>query len=198
MFVFFCPFFLLFQVVYRFGRVAILREPLLVSIALFACLCVVMAFYHADLRITDESAAADADAAISSSSLRSRRTGTQLGEQVQEILENLLASPNGLVSVVESLSRGRAPTEKQNLLASLIKEISAALQAIQKEDATFTPLVTTLTGSMSLLSKACKKHAAAQAAEAATGSAQEVKASREQLAEIVEQIHVQAKKLAEM
>lgn len=121
-----------------------------------------------------------------------------LGEQIQEILENLLASPNGLIAVTENISRGRAPTEKQNLLSSLIKEITAALQAIQKEEASFAPLVTTLTGSMSLLSKACKKHASAQAAEAATGSAQEVKASREQLAEIVEQIHVQAKKLADM
>lgn len=176
-----------FQVSYRFAKGAILREPFLVTGAIFACLLVVMAFYHADLRITEENDAERMAANVQASPLRSRRSGTELGGRVQEILENLLAQPNGLLAVAEDRAAG---IEKQTLLGSLVREIGVALKEIEKEESAFAPLVTTLTNSMNLLAKASKKYVSAAKGEA--------KAAREGLAEIVEQIHVQAKKLAEL
>lgn len=176
-----------FQVSYRFARAAILREPLLVTGAVFACLLIVMAFYHADLRITDEEGAESGAGSVAASSLRSRRAGTELGARVQEALENLLARPNGLLAAAEDRSSAAA---KQSLVGTLVSELGTALRAIEKEEAAFAPIVKELTASLDKLQKASKKYVGAAAAEA--------KAAREALATVVEQIHEQANKLANL
>jgi hypothetical protein len=184
-----------FIVVYRFGTAAILREPLLVTGAVFACLLLVIAMYHADLKISGGEDEGTQQQSVQASKLKTRRTGTALGAQVQEVLENLLARPNGLLALAESTgARSGSGSAKQGLLASLSKELTAALKRLESEDSqTFAPIVAPLVNSIALLQKAATKYAAA----AANGGA-EAKAAREGLAATVEQIHEQAQKLAQL
>jgi len=182
-----------FVVVYRFGTAAILREPLLVTGAVFACLLFAIAMYHTDLRISDDGAAAENARAVQPSAVKTRRTGTALGAQVQEVLENLLARPNGLLALAEERPTGStASAARASLLATLSKELTQALRRLEGEDAaTFAPIVAPLVNSIAMLQKAATKYAAASAGA-------EAKAAREGLAAIVEQIHEQAQKMAQL
>lgn len=142
----------------------------------------VIAFTHADLRITDDD---DSTGSVRGSSLHTRRSGTSQGEQVQQVLENILAEPNGLLAVAQDRN-----AEKQVLVGTLVKELTASLKSIEQEDSTFTQVANAIITSIAQLQKASKKYA--------TASAGEVKAAREELATVVEQIHAQTEKLANL
>lgn len=186
-----------FQVSYRFAKASILREPMLIAAATLLCLLLVIAFTHADLRITDEGETTTGTAATAASSsssgprastLTSRRVGTGLGDQVQSVLENLLAHPNGLLAAAQERS-----VEKQTLVASMTKELTTALKAIEKEEAASAPLVALLLAQLANLQKASKKYVATSA-----GAPAEMKAAREALATVVEQTQELAAKLAQV
>jgi oligosaccharyltransferase complex subunit alpha (ribophorin I) len=174
-----------FQVSYRFAKASILREPLLIAAATLLCLLLVIVFTHADLRITDEGEAGSSSSAPRASSLTSRRQGTDLGSSVQTILENLLAEPNGLLAVSQERQ-----VEKQALVASMSKELQAALKEIETEEPAFAPVVNLLLNHITNLQKASRKYVSA------TGG--EMKSAREGLAAVVEQIQEQAAKLAQI
>jgi hypothetical protein len=173
-----------FQVAYRFAKASILREPLLISAAVLALLLIVIAFQHADLRITEDGAAGDAANSVRASPVRSKRTGTALGHSVQEVLEGLLARPNGLLHVAQERS-----SAKQSLVSSLIKETTAALAELQKEEGAFSQTVQHLTTKINELQKHSKQYVTA------TVSA-EVAAARTALATAVDSIREHAHKLA--
>ena len=172
-----------FQVSYRFAKASILREPLLIAAATLLCLLLVIAFTHADLRITDDN---DADHVGRPSTLTTRRRGTTLGDQVQQVLENLLAEPNGLLAVAQEKQQ-----EKQTLVNSLVTEIGAALKEIEKEDTSFASIASTLTASLASLQKLSKAYVTANAGG-------DTKNARQALAAVVEQINDQAQKLANL
>jgi oligosaccharyltransferase complex subunit alpha (ribophorin I) len=171
-----------FQVSYRFSKASILREPLLIAAATLLCLLLVIAFTHADLRITDSDSSSSSS---SSSPLSTRRVGTELGESVQSILENLLATPNGLLAAAQERSEA-----KQAMVGSMVKEITSSLEGVAKEESAFSGVASAISTQLVNLQKASKKYVSA--------GAQEVKQAREALAQVVDQIQEQAEKLANL
>jgi len=171
------------QVAYRYAKVSILREPLLITAAVMMCFLVVIAFNHADLRITDNERDIVAAAASSTTSIQTRRTGTELGDMIQRIIDNIMAEPNGLLAVASSVSSSSS-IASNSLLTILTKELLVALQQVEKEDRdTFGPTIQTLQTAINQLSKAAKQ------AAGSGGSS---------LDSIVESIKKQVEKLAKL